>query len=79
MNDIKKSVCYAPLFKANNCWACLWITIIYIMVIVLLTIMLIIATLGGPEAIRKIACQIKQYAYMIKYCRRGNSDSNIVI
>ncbi|MHA2253179.1 MAG: hypothetical protein ACXAD7_22650 [Candidatus Kariarchaeaceae archaeon] len=76
---VEKYQCYAPVFKPNHWWACIWLTIIYTMVIVLLTIMLIIAVLAGPEAMRKIACQIKQYVYMIRNCRRGNSDTNLVI
>lgn len=75
----EKYPCYAPVFRPNNCWACVWLRIIYTMVIVFLAVMLIIAVLAGPEAMKKIACMIKQYTYMIRYCKVGNSDPNKLI
>jgi len=74
-----KNACYAPVFGPNNIWACLVLTIIYVLVIVVLTVLLIIAALGGPEAVRKISCLIKQYVYMIQHCTKGNSNPSIVI
>ena len=68
--------CYAPVFSPNHWWACFWLMIIYTLVIVYLTIMLIIAMLGGGDAVRTIACMIKQYAFRMKYCRQGNDDPN---
>jgi hypothetical protein len=68
--------CYAPVFPPSNCWACFWLTLIYTLVIIELGIILIIAIIAGPEAVRKIACLIKQFLFRIKYCKKGNDDPN---
>ena len=71
--------CYAPTFPPGNCWSCMVLTIIYAIIIVALILTLIIAIIGGPDALRKVLCLIKQYRFMIANCRKGNSDPNIVL
>lgn len=64
--------CYAPVFKASNWFTCVFLTLIYVMVI----IMLIIGTLGLILLFPKGRCIIKQYQFRIKFCTEGNSDRN---
>lgn len=75
----ESSKCYAPVFQPTNVWACFWLTIIYTAIIAILVVLLIIALIGGPEAVRKIVCLIKQFAYRIANCKKGNSDPNIAL
>ena len=69
------SECFAPVFKKNNVWACVWLRIIYAVTIMLL----IIGTLGLILLSESGRCMIKQYQYRGTYCTVGNSDSNVPI
>lgn len=64
--------CYAPVFKGNNIFACLFLTIIYLLII----IGLILATLGLILLFPSGRCLIRQYQFRISHCREGNSDPN---
>jgi hypothetical protein len=59
--------CYAPVFSAHRPLACVYLMIIYTIVIVLLMISLIWLTAEGR-------CLIKQYGFRMTHCREGNSD-----
>jgi hypothetical protein len=75
----EKQPCYAPVFGASSFWACIFLSIIYVLILVFLLIMLVLAVFGGQSAIREIACIIRQYVYRIRNCTKGNSDPNVVI
>ena len=67
--------CHAPVFNANSGCACLFLTIIYALTIMLL----IIGTLGLILLSARGRCLIKQYQYRIRNCTKGNQNSNLLI
>ena len=67
--------CYAPVFRGNNIPACVFLRILFTLVIM----MLIIGTLGLILLCAKGRCLIKQYQFRIIYCRQGNKDPNRLI
>jgi hypothetical protein len=71
----EKSKCYAPVFTANNAFACFFLAI-YIAIVVAL---LIIATLGLIFLSAKGRCLIKGLLYRSKYCTTGNSNPTLEI
>lgn len=64
--------CYAPVFRSNNITACVFLRIIYTIVIM----MLIIGTFGLILLSAKGRCLIKQYQFRMIYCLQGNNDPN---
>lgn len=65
--------CYAPVFSGpRNIFACLYLTIIYTIVIMLLVLSLIWLSEEGR-------CLIKQYVFRIQHCSEGNNDPNRLI
>jgi hypothetical protein len=74
-----EKICYAPVFKPSNVWTCFIMTIILTLVIAELVVLLILAIFGGPDAIQKVLCMIKQTAFRMSHCLKGNSDPNIAL
>jgi len=65
--------CYAPVFdRTRNILGCLYLALIFIIVIMLLILSLIWLTAEGR-------CLIKQYYFRIAHCGQGNSDPNRMI
>jgi hypothetical protein len=60
--------CSAPVFGASSFPACVILTIIYALLIVLL----IVGTLGLIFLSAKGRCVIKQLQFRIRYCTEGN-------
>ena len=64
--------CYAPVFSGSNIIACIYLAIIFSLIIALLIISLVWLTAKGR-------CLIKQYAFRMNHCREGNSNPNLLI
>lgn len=67
--------CYAPVFKGSSCFACMFLALIYALVIM----MIVIGTLFLCVLIPSCRCTIKQYRYRITHCREGNSSPELPI
>ncbi len=64
--------CLAPVFPKNNVLACVYLAIIYTVVVMLLIISLVWLSAQGR-------CLIRQYLFRIRNCAVGNSDPNLPI
>ena len=73
--EAKTFKCYAPVFRKNNCFACVFLALIYLFVIAYL----LIVTLGLILITNKGQCIIKGLLFRIKNCCKGNTDPNLVI
>lgn len=67
--------CYAPVFRANNFFACVILQLIYTMVIILL----IIGTFFLILLFESGRCTIRKYRFRMKYCTKGNDNPNLEI
>jgi len=67
--------CYAPMFAPNNVFACIFLRLFYL----LLVVMLIVATLGLILLFESGRCLIKQYLYRAQHCTEGNREPNVPI
>jgi hypothetical protein len=64
-----KGKCYAPVFKGtNNVIACIFLRIIYALVIALLVLFIWVPG---------VACRIKQYIFRMRHCLEGNENPEI--
>ncbi len=68
--------CYAPVFKGTrNIFACIFLRIIYAMVILLI----LVGTLFLCLLCASCRCTIKQYQYRMAHCMEGNSNPELPI
>ena len=67
--------CFAPVFRRNNFLTCIFLTFIYVFVIVAL----ILGTFGFIFFSARGRCLIRQYQFRIKRCGVGNGDPGLLI
>ena len=59
--------CYAPTFEPAGCLACFVLMIVYALIIIVLALAALFS--------RNVRCYIKQLAFRVRQCGRGNKDN----
>jgi len=68
--SVPKNACVAPVFEASSPFACMWMNVSRLMLIILL---MMLAWIPG------VMCAIRKLQFQMKYCTRGNDDPCIVL